>query len=384
MRTTNGIGRLAAAMICAVFVPGCAGEMSYKRVDELPTGSQIDALASSFHAVVRTPHVRYLYPASYEDVWNAAKEVMPTLKETGKEPVLTFDEDQGVIVLGLDHRDDTAKTMDNPNPIRIRGWREEIRVELMQQPRDTTLVIVSRIVLGVPFQRRCHKYEDPCANPIVFEPEVSNGEMERYVLGLIRQAVAKQIVAKVTHTAPPATNPRVETTVSAPPLDAPPAPVNLIAPASSRPQASPPITIPAPESEAVVPTPKADGPAATSSVPSPSSVQEGATPTPQPNDPAQATSPALPGDIQPESGTIAPSNTAPTAPSPASTPNAPPDTTSPGPHASAPAEPADTAPHSSTTPAAPTTNASEGSVPAAPPEVPAASPSPAEATSVSQ
>lgn len=337
MRTIDDISRLAAAMICAVLLPGCAGELSYKRVDDLPAGSQIDALASAFHAVVRTPRVRYLFMASYEDVWAAAKEALPPLKENGKEPVLTFDEDNGLIVLGLDHRDDTAKTMDNPNPIRIKGWREEIRVELMQQPRDTTLVIVSRIVLGVPFQRRCHKYEEPCSNPIVFEPEVSNGEMERYVLGLIRQAVAKQIVAKATNAVPPTPGPQEET-VAAPPLDAP-VPVNLIAPAGSRPQASPPIPIPSPDTEISPATPQPAEPAATSSVAPASTVPEGTTPSPQPDVPATAT----------------------TATSPAPPPDAPPGTTAPTPQSSAPSE--------SAIPAAPTTNASEGAAPAAPPDV---------------
>jgi hypothetical protein len=183
------------AILLSALLLGCS-ELSYQRVMELPVGSQIDPWASSFHAVVRTPRVRFLYSAPYAEVWNAAKAALEQLKQTGTEPQLDVDEEHGAMILRLDHRDDTAKTMDNPNPIRIKGWREEIHLEFSRQPRDRTLVLASRLVLGVPFNRRCHEYADPCPKPILFEPEVSNGQVERWILTQIVEAVAKSIRAR--------------------------------------------------------------------------------------------------------------------------------------------------------------------------------------------
>ena len=304
--------RVGLVMV-AVTLAGCIGEMSYKRVDEVPPGAQIDAVASSFYAVVRSPHVRYLYPAPYEDVWGAIKRVMETVKESGTEPHFTLDEENGLFAMTLDHRDDIAKTMDNPNPIRIKGWREEFRFELVRRPDSQTLVIASRVVLGVPFNRRCPEYVDPCPNPILFQPEVSNGQVERWILTRIREEVEKVILARFTSPAQPYAT---ETSVATPSSEA--AAAAAVAPALAAPEPSPS------DPGGAVIQPRANRPAPTA----PLSITDTAAPSSAPE--------AVPAPVQPATTTPSPGSTN-TSPNPAAPAPSPEPPASPGNAAATPA-----------------------------------------------
>jgi hypothetical protein len=169
----------------------CSGQKRFQRVEELPRGPQINYAASSFYAEVRTSLLSNRYMAPYETVWAAARRVMQRLEQTGIKPKLSLDEEYGLIVLTVDHREEEAKTMFNPDPLRIRGWRDEFRVEVIRVTEDRTKVMVSRTVLGIPYERRCPERGTQCATPIFYEPEVSNEQIERWILTQIEDAVSK-------------------------------------------------------------------------------------------------------------------------------------------------------------------------------------------------
>ena len=169
----------------------CSIEKPFERVEEFPRGPQINYAASSFLAEVRTTRVSDRYTAPYEVVWAAAKRVMVRVEQTGLKPKISIEEVLGMIVLTMDHKEDEAKTMFNPDPLRIKGWRDEFRIDVIPLTDDRTKAVVSRTVLGVPYDRRCPDRTLECRVPIIYEPEVSNGKIENWILTQIEDEIAK-------------------------------------------------------------------------------------------------------------------------------------------------------------------------------------------------
>jgi hypothetical protein len=182
---------LAFSLSVLLGVTACAGKKRFERVEEFPTGPQINYAASSFFAGVRTSLLSDRYTAPYEVVWAEAKRVMEQLERIGVNPKLSLDEDYGLILLTMDHRDEEAKTMFNPDSLRIRGWRDEFRVEVIKISEDRTKVMVSRTVLGMPYEKRCPDRAEKCPKPILYQPEVSNEKIESWILTKIQDGVAK-------------------------------------------------------------------------------------------------------------------------------------------------------------------------------------------------
>lgn len=187
--TWRWTGALAASSLG--LLAACSGEQRFQRVEEFPRGPQINYAASSFLTQVHTTHVSDRYTAQYEVVWAATRRVVERVEQTWVKPKVSLDEAMGVIVLTADHREDEAKTMFNPDPLRIKGWRDEFRIEVIELYEDHTKVVVSRTVLGVPYDRRCPDRTLECAKPIIYEPEVSNGKIENWILTQIEDAIAK-------------------------------------------------------------------------------------------------------------------------------------------------------------------------------------------------
>jgi len=187
--TRRWTGALAASSLG--LLAACSGEQRFQRVEQFPRGPQINYAASSFLTQVHTTHVSDRYTAPYAGVWAAAKRVVERLEKAWAKPTASVDEDMGVIVLTTDHREDEAKTMFNPDPLRIKGWRDEIRIKVIELYEDRTKVVVSRTVLGAPYDRRCPDRSLECAKPIIYEPEVSNGQIENWILTQIEDAIAK-------------------------------------------------------------------------------------------------------------------------------------------------------------------------------------------------
>jgi hypothetical protein len=179
------LGAFSVGMLVA-----CSGERAFQRVEDFPAGPQIDYTASAFGTGVRTTHVSDRYHSPYEAVWLATKRVVERVEQTGIKPKVSFDESKGLIVLTEDHRDDAAKTMNNPDRLRIKGWRDEIRIEVVKVSDDRTKVTVSRTVLGMPYDKICLDRTRTCKDPIPYEPEVSNGKVEDWILTQIEDAVA--------------------------------------------------------------------------------------------------------------------------------------------------------------------------------------------------
>lgn len=182
------MGALAASSLG--LLAACSGEQRFQRVEEFPRGPQINYAASSFLTQVHTTHVGDRYTAPYEVVWAAAKRVVERVEQTGIKPKVSLDEEKGLIILTTDHRDEEAKTMFNPDPLRIKGWRDEFRIEVVKLPDARTKAVVSRTVLGIPYDRRCPDRTLECPTPIIYEPEVSNGKIENWILTQIEDAIA--------------------------------------------------------------------------------------------------------------------------------------------------------------------------------------------------
>lgn len=183
---------VALGTISMGWLTACVTDPSFERVEAFPKGPQVNQAASAFSGGVHTSHISDRYAAPYEVVWDAAKRVIERVEQTGIRPTATFDHEKGVILLTEDHREDEAKTMDNPDTLRIKGWMDEFRIEVITLSSTQTKVIVSRKVLGIPIDRLCLNSPSVCRARTNYEPEVSNGRIEDWILTQIEDDVAKR------------------------------------------------------------------------------------------------------------------------------------------------------------------------------------------------
>jgi len=181
------LGRLAICL-CLVGVSGCVSEQ-FERVEKLPEGMQVDALASGLSNRTHTSHISDRYAAPFAEVWESTLRVANRVKQQGVKPVLLADRAHGEIKLRETHVVPSTDEGYNPDELRLRGWVDEFRFQVTALSDTRTKVMVARTVRGIPAFRVCGFVQAACQGGL--EPEVSNGHMEDWILTQIEDDLAR-------------------------------------------------------------------------------------------------------------------------------------------------------------------------------------------------
>ncbi len=189
LATMRGIRRTAWLCLGAAALAGCAGEQ-FERVEERPEGIQIEDIASGVVSRSHASEVTDRYDASYAVVWDSTVRVARRVEALGVEPVLRLDPAHGHISLRESHVMSQEETDYDPDQLRLRGWIDEFQFQVTALSNDRTKVTVSRTVRGIPGFRLCAYVLSSCGN--LFEPEVSNGKIEDWILTQIEDGLAQQ------------------------------------------------------------------------------------------------------------------------------------------------------------------------------------------------
>jgi hypothetical protein len=181
---------LAWALVlgCALWLAGCASDQ-FERVQEMPEGIQIDAVASGWTNRSYASQVSDRYGAPYATVWAATLRVAKRVKQMGVKPAMILDPVHGQIQI----RESRMMSQDadyDPDGLRLRGWIDEFRFQVTVVSGDRTKVTVSRTVRGIPSFRICAYVMAACGGG--YEPEVSNGKVEDWILTQIEDDLAQR------------------------------------------------------------------------------------------------------------------------------------------------------------------------------------------------
>lgn len=184
----NGIGWGMLIIGCIFGLSGaCSGQQEFKHVEEYPEGIQIDPTKSALASKLETTTVSDRYPAGYDEVWAATKRVAQHFEKLHGRPVMRVDEENGQIELRDTHRVDRTGGY-NPDAERIEGWKDEFLIKVEALDSNRTKVTVSRKVVGIPSFRLCGDDLVQCG--ALYEPEVSNAEIEDWILTKIEDDLA--------------------------------------------------------------------------------------------------------------------------------------------------------------------------------------------------
>lgn len=167
----------------------CSNTIRFERVEHFPSGIQIDTFASAWINRVHPSQVSEHFDARYADVWRAAKIVAGRLERKAEKAETTIDEEGGRIQITDDQeviQDVTSETGDHvtlrrSGASRLAGWKDEYQIQVVAISEGGTTVTVSRAVLALPRFRFCFYVAAMCERG-KYEPEVSNGQIENWVL----------------------------------------------------------------------------------------------------------------------------------------------------------------------------------------------------------
>lgn len=158
---------------------GCAAD-HFERVEEQPVGIEISDVASGMATRSYASHVSDRYNAPYATVWAAALRVARRVELMGSKPVLRVDPARGEIAI----RENRVVRPDggdyDPDDLRLRGWIDEFLFQVTALSADRTKVTVARTVRGITAFRLCPYTLAACSSG--YEPEVSNGKIEDWIL----------------------------------------------------------------------------------------------------------------------------------------------------------------------------------------------------------
>jgi len=198
MRLGNAGGLLFLMLIGLSLPIACSPAGRFERVDHFPSGPQIDTFASAWLNRLHPSQVRKQFDARYEDVWETANMVARRLGVQVEKAAIFIDQDNGEIIITdeLQIVRDTVPEPDDRSNLRrssgsrLGGWKDEFLIHVTSLSEKRTMVTVSRTVLGVPRFRFCLYVAAMCESD-TYEPEVSNGQIENWVLTQINDALAK-------------------------------------------------------------------------------------------------------------------------------------------------------------------------------------------------
>ena len=203
--------RTAFIMIVGLtLTAGCSPTLRFERVEHFPPGIQIDTYASAWTNRLRPSEVSEQFDARYEDVWQAAKEAARRLGQRVEKAELIIDGAAGKIqILDEQHVPEntaadtgTPGTLRRPKGSKLSGWRDEFLILVSSLSERRTKVTVSRVVLGIPRFRFCFYVAAMCERGTL-EPEISNGQLENWLLtqisDVLEQATVREKFALQQH-----------------------------------------------------------------------------------------------------------------------------------------------------------------------------------------
>ena len=167
---------------------GCAGDQ-FERVEQRPEGIQINDVASGWATRSYASQVSDRYDAPYAVVWTATLVVAKRVEQLGVKPAMRLDPAQGEIAVRESRLMNPAETDYDPDELRLRGWIDEFRFQVTALSADQTKVTVARTVRGIPGFRICPYTLAACGKG--YEPEVSNGKLEDWILTQIEDDLAR-------------------------------------------------------------------------------------------------------------------------------------------------------------------------------------------------
>jgi len=176
----------------------CSSTIRFERVEHFPSGIQIDTFASAWINRVHPSQVSEHFDARYADVWRAAKVIAGRLEKRVEKAATTIDEETGKIQITDDQevmQDVTSETGDHATlrrsgATRLAGWKDEYQIRVVAISERRTTVTVSRAVLALPRFRFCFYVAAMCKRG-TYEAEVSNGQIENWVLTQITDELAR-------------------------------------------------------------------------------------------------------------------------------------------------------------------------------------------------
>jgi hypothetical protein len=139
------------------------------------------------------------FDARYAEVWQAAKMVARRLERRVEKAETVIDEEAGKIQITDEHKviqDVTSDTgnrgsIRRPGGPRLTGWKDEFLIQVIAISEGRTTVTVSRAVLGIRRFRFCLYVAALCERG-TYEPEVSNGQIENWVLTQIADELERK------------------------------------------------------------------------------------------------------------------------------------------------------------------------------------------------
>lgn len=182
--------RAALFVLVGLSLPAaCSNAIRFERVEHFPLGIQIDTFASAWENRLRPSQISEHFDARYADVWQAAKIVAWRLEKKTEKAETTFDEETGRIQITDEQQvhETASPEADDPGHVRrpsgskLSGWKDEFLIQVSAISERRTMVTVSRAVLGIPRFRFCFYVAAMCERG-TYEPEVSNGQIENWVL----------------------------------------------------------------------------------------------------------------------------------------------------------------------------------------------------------
>jgi hypothetical protein len=182
------MGSTALVLLALGSGVGCVGN-GFERVEEQPAGIEINQVASGMASKSYASHVSDRYDAPYETVWAAATRVARRIQQMGVEPALRLDPTRGEIVVRENRVIRQGGGDYDPDDLRLEGWIDEFLFQVTALSPDRTKVTVARTVRGIPRFRICAYTLGACSKG--YEPEVSNGKIEDWILTQIEDDLAQ-------------------------------------------------------------------------------------------------------------------------------------------------------------------------------------------------
>ena len=192
--------RAALFVLVGLSLPtACSSTVRFERVEHFPSGIQIDTFASAWMNSIHPSQVSEQFDARYAEVWQAAKIVAGRLERRVERAETIVDEEAGRIQITDDNEVIQDVTSDaghqgnlrRPGESRLTGWKDEYQIQVIAISDRRTTVTVSRAVLALPRFRFCFYVAAMCKRG-TYEAEVSNGQIENWVLTQITDELARE------------------------------------------------------------------------------------------------------------------------------------------------------------------------------------------------
>jgi hypothetical protein len=196
--------RLLPLLWLILLSAACANATRLERVDEFPAGIQIATFTSAWMNRLHPSEVSRTFAVRHARAWQTAKAVARRLEARRAKVESRYDEEAGSIRITSEQQidelssdEDASIGLRKPGRSRLSGWKDEFLIQVTALSAGETRVLVSRTVLGIPRFRFCFHVAAMCELG-KYEPEISNGRVEQWVLTQIADELARAAASSTT------------------------------------------------------------------------------------------------------------------------------------------------------------------------------------------